>query len=254
MVVEKRKIGKGSTSANAGLLQYINDRSLTAAIHRFGEDKAVRHYSLFQKAVQIVREEIIPKIGTGLDYCTRNSLYFASTKADEDFLIKEYQTLKQYKFPVEFYTREMIQKAFSFSKPAALVSKSEAEINPLKYTHALFKFAAEAGVKVYEETEIIGKTRSSEDYHVVTSNGHTIRAKYLVYSIGYEASHQISVTNAFLTTSYCIVTNPLNIKNWKDRMLIWETARPYLYVRTTQDNRIIAGGLDEDTDLKDCLS
>jgi glycine/D-amino acid oxidase-like deaminating enzyme len=28
--------------------------------------------------------------------------------------------------------------------------------------------------------------------------------------------------------------------------LIWETKRPYLYLRTTPDGRIIAGGLDED--------
>ena len=26
--------------------------------------------------------------------------------------------------------------------------------------------------------------------------------------------------------------------------MIWETARPYLYLRTTSDNRIIAGGRD----------
>ena len=30
-------------------------------------------------------------------------------------------------------------------------------------------------------------------------------------------------------------------------MIIWETARPYLYARKTPDNRIIIGGLDEST-------
>ncbi|MFL5494577.1 MAG: NAD(P)/FAD-dependent oxidoreductase, partial [Gemmatimonadales bacterium] len=30
-----------------------------------------------------------------------------------------------------------------------------------------------------------------------------------------------------------------------DRALIWETARPYFYLRTTPDNRILIGGLDE---------
>jgi len=32
---------------------------------------------------------------------------------------------------------------------------------------------------------------------------------------------------------------------WAERSLIWETARPYLYARTTDDNRIIVGGEDE---------
>ncbi|MCP1494860.1 FAD-dependent oxidoreductase [Peribacillus frigoritolerans] len=30
-------------------------------------------------------------------------------------------------------------------------------------------------------------------------------------------------------------------------MIIWETARPYLYARKAPDNRIIIGGLDEST-------
>lgn len=30
-------------------------------------------------------------------------------------------------------------------------------------------------------------------------------------------------------------------------MMIWETARPYLYARKTPENRIIIGGLDEST-------
>src|SRR5690606_31055843 len=33
---------------------------------------------------------------------------------------------------------------------------------------------------------------------------------------------------------------------WKDEVLIWNTADPYLYVRTTPDNRVLVGGRDED--------
>lgn len=29
--------------------------------------------------------------------------------------------------------------------------------------------------------------------------------------------------------------------------MIWETARPYVYMRTTPDNRVIIGGMDKDT-------
>ncbi len=37
---------------------------------------------------------------------------------------------------------------------------------------------------------------------------------------------------------------------------MWETARPYLYVRTTADNRVMVGGADEeftDPDKRDEL-
>lgn len=32
---------------------------------------------------------------------------------------------------------------------------------------------------------------------------------------------------------------------WHEQCLIWETARPYLYMRSTPEGRIIIGGLDE---------
>jgi glycine/D-amino acid oxidase-like deaminating enzyme len=38
--------------------------------------------------------------------------------------------------------------------------------------------------------------------------------------------------------------------------LIWETARPYLYIRTTSDRRVLIGGEDEDfvnPNKRDCL-
>ena len=51
-----------------------------------------------------------------------------------------------------------------------------------------------------------------------------------------------------LNRTFAIITNPISsFRNWKDRCLIWETKRPYFYMRTTVDGRIIAGGLDEET-------
>jgi glycine/D-amino acid oxidase-like deaminating enzyme len=36
-----------------------------------------------------------------------------------------------------------------------------------------------------------------------------------------------------------------SLKWWKDRALIWGTGDPYLYMRTTSDNRVIVGGEDD---------
>lgn len=45
---------------------------------------------------------------------------------------------------------------------------------------------------------------------------------------------------------YVIASEPVRKRDlWKDKCLIWETARPYIYMRTTSDNRIIVGGKDD---------
>jgi glycine/D-amino acid oxidase-like deaminating enzyme len=49
------------------------------------------------------------------------------------------------------------------------------------------------------------------------------------------------------STTYAIVSEPLPEKMpWYRNSLIWETAQPYLYLRTTEDNRIMIGGKDDD--------
>ena len=54
------------------------------------------------------------------------------------------------------------------------------------------------------------------------------------------------IRGANIQRSYALVTRPIpNLIGWYEKALIRETARPYLYVRTTVDNRIIIGGLDE---------
>jgi glycine/D-amino acid oxidase-like deaminating enzyme len=44
VLVEKRAVAAGSSSANTGLLQFANDQLLHEAIRSFGERAAVDHY------------------------------------------------------------------------------------------------------------------------------------------------------------------------------------------------------------------
>jgi len=50
-----------------------------------------------------------------------------------------------------------------------------------------------------------------------------------------------------LQSTYACVSEQAKVHKsfWKDDVLIWNTANPYLYMRTTSDNRIIIGGRDE---------
>ena len=44
-----------------------------------------------------------------------------------------------------------------------------------------------------------------------------------------------------------MVSRPLkSFQGWPERCLVWESARPYFYLRTTPDGRAMLGGEDED--------
>ncbi|WP_042349147.1 NAD(P)/FAD-dependent oxidoreductase [Bacillus massiliigorillae] len=248
VLVDKRDICCGSTRANTGLLQYCNDKTLTSTIHSFGEEAAVRHYSLCVQALQTLKNQVVPNLSNQSDFISRRSLYFASTENDVPMLEEEFTTLKKYGFPAEYWTRERIQSHFGFSKAASIITDGDAELNPFKHAQSLIHYAHNHGVRVYEHSKIIRKDHSADKNMLYVENGSSITAEYVIYATGYESQEEVLDPNGVIVSSYAIATNPIReIANWYENMMIWETARPYIYARQTIDHRIIIGGLDETT-------
>lgn len=245
IVVEKRTVGSGSSSANTGLLQFSNDTMLHEFMKRIGKAKAVRFYKMCLKAVDEL--EITAKsLSKPVDFLRRKSLYYASTSGDKSKLKKEFKALSKHGFPVEFLKKDEIKKRFGFEKPAALLTDGDAEVNPYKFIQALIVDAVQKGVKVFEHTEI--EEAGTDDQYVYFQSPHgKIAAKKVIYSTGYETIPFAKKLGAEVNRTYAMVTAPLRtLEHWEDRSLIWETKRPYFYMRTTVDGRIVAGGLDEE--------
>lgn len=250
VVIDKREIGHGSSMANTGLLQYSNDKTLTSCIHTFGEQLGVRFYELCRTAMKQL-EETASSLDLDPWYIPRNSLYCASREEDMDLLEEEYHTLKTYGFGVELWNRDKIRAHFPFSRSMALYTQGDAEVNPYRLVHGLLQSASKEGAQVYERTEMIHCDYGEEGILCYTPNG-TIRAKQVIFSTGYETQEIKNDRGAYLKSTYAIATKPLrDLSSWYNHSLIWETARPYLYMRTTPDGRIIAGGLDEEIPRED---
>lgn len=244
VLIEKRKVAEGSTHANTGLLQVMSDKSLTACMNTFGRQQGLLFYRLCRQAV----DDILALPGDlNIDphIYPRPSLYYASSKDDVGALKSEYDTLVQSGFPLEWWEEKEMAAHFSFSKPAAIYSSNDAEANPYRMVHSMIDKAAERGARIYERTEALHCDYGSEEVICYTRCG-TIRAKHVIFALGYETQEWKKDRGAELINTYAIVTPPLKIQlKWHERALIWETARPYLYFRLTPDNRIVAGGRDE---------
>ncbi|WHX50581.1 FAD-dependent oxidoreductase [Paenibacillus woosongensis] len=244
VLIDKRTIASGSTLANTGLIQFSNDKTLTSLIHTFGEKQAVRFYQMCREAVSKLF-----KLSQGLKpearFLTRNSLYFASTDDDVGMLHQEYETLRKYHFPVEWWDRTHIADRFPFEKPGAIYNVGDGEGNPVAFVHGLIEAASAMGLAVFENTEATGF--EFEQHGVLCRAGnYVIRARHVIFATGYETQEFHKEKGAYLSSSYVVVTEPAeHFDDWFERCLLWETARPYLYLRTTPDKRILIGGLDE---------
>ncbi|OZM56690.1 FAD-dependent oxidoreductase [Lottiidibacillus patelloidae] len=251
VVIDKREVARGSTVVSTALLQYIGDKMFHQLAHSFGEEIAALHHRLCKLAIDDI-EKLSKTMDVNPHFQRRDSLLFSSSPDDVSMLKKEYNILKKYNFPVEWLTRQDIGKRYSFTKDAAITTLNDAEINPYIYTHNLINIAAKRGVRVYERTEIIGKKLEKHNATLFTKNKRSVKAKHVIFATGYEYFQFKKERNTSLESSYALFTNQLTEDTfypWYKRSLIWETARPYLYIRTTNDNRVIIGGLDEPTSL-----
>ncbi|WP_301107912.1 FAD-binding oxidoreductase [Sporosarcina sp.] len=247
LLLEQNEIGSGSTAANTGLLQFSNDIMLHELIEQIGEKQAVEFYYSCKRALQQLKK-VADDAPFDVQFHTRDSLYYASTEEDVPKLRREYEALKKHDFPVEFWEREDIETHFPFSKPAAIVTAGDAEVNPLRLCAGAIHYAVENGMDVLEHVEVL-EIREAERYTVVRTTDGDFRARNVVVTTGYSPAPEATIAQKELKVTYAAATQPFeDLSFWHNRMLIWETERPYLYMRLTDDQRIVAGGLDQDTD------
>jgi len=245
ILIEQNAIAAGSTSANTGLLQYSNDKMLSEFAEQLGEQDAVKFYRACKHASEQLND-IAEGLRRQVDFKRRSSLYYASSPMDVPALRREFELLHRNGFDAEWWEENRIAESFPFHKAAAIVTHGDAEVNPYLFVHALAEEASLSGLEIFENTAMLAIESTAEGYNVTTNDG-KIEAKHIIYAVGYvpELAGGRWI-RARINRSYAIVTEPLpSLAEWHQRFLLWETARPYLYLRTTMDNRIIVGGLDE---------
>jgi glycine/D-amino acid oxidase-like deaminating enzyme len=249
VVVEKGVIGGGSTSTNTAIIQYSGEKMFTALVHTFGEEYIGRHLTLLKEAIDEI-EAASRHVEIDCEFRRRDTLYAASCPEDIDRLRIEYEYIKRHGIEIDFWTREQIENKYPFSRDAAIYSHNDGELNPFKFTHALFHYAVKRGIRIYEHTEMNGHhyDRQQQLMIISTKTGREIHARHVIFAAGYENMDIRKEKQASFVSTYNVTTHPVaDLSSWYNRTLLWETARPYLYMRTTVDNRIIVGGLDENT-------
>ncbi len=245
-LIDARSIGLGSTCASTSLLQYEIDTPLHQLIKIVGEKNAVRSYKLGVSAITKLIG-LATKIGME-DLEMKKSLYYAAHKKDIPFLKKEFEARRKYEFEVKWLDEDQVYEQFGFSCPGAILSDVAAATDAYLFTHRLLQYNISKGLIVYDRTPVVSIKHNRFNVQLETQEKFIITAKKLVYATGYEVVDFISKRIVKLTSTYAIASEAFNspIKLGKSDALIWNTAKPYLYMRPTNDNRIIIGGRDEE--------
>ncbi|MDR4951351.1 FAD-dependent oxidoreductase [Chryseobacterium sp. ES2] len=247
ILIDKRELCNGSTSATTSMLQYEIDVPLYELIEKIGEKGAVLSYKACSNAIDII-EKLTKIIGSKAGFKKKKSLYFASKKKDAEWLKKEYEARKQSGFEVEWLESEDIFEKFEFENTYdGILSEQGASIDAFQFAHEMFMYNVKKGLKIFDKTEMV-KVEEHRGFNVITvDSGFEIKAKKIIYCIGYESKNLLKESFVNLKSTYAVVSE-IDEEKFKNisSTLVWNTDDPYLYMRTTDDGRLLIGGGDED--------
>ena len=247
MLIDRREIGHGSTSATTSMLQYEIDVPLYQLIDLIGEEAAVECYRACYKSIDDLNK-IVQQIKSDCGFKKKESLYFASFKKDVSWLKKEFEARKKIGFPVKWLETDEIDEKFQLKNSyGGILSEQGGSIDAFKLAHDILAYNHKKGLKIFDKTDIKNVTYKTNGVTVVTEHGTTIKAKKIIYCNGFESTEIIKDNFVKLLSTYAIVgerfeDNQANL----NETLFWNTAEPYNYLRTTDDNRLLIGGEDED--------
>lgn len=248
IVLDRREVAHGSTAGSTSLLQYELDVPLFKLEKIFGIERARRAYHDSLRAIQDLGN-LVRRLNIDCGFEPKGSLLLASSPPHVARLRREYETRKAAGFQVEWWTGQHLARRSSLRQAAAIFSKPNeaAQVDAYALTHGLLRAAAAKGALIFDRTTVTRHRRDGRGVELITDRGARVRARWLVVASGYEAGPFLPESVTTLQCTFAIASEPVaEFPGWpKGRPVIWETADPYIYLRTTSDHRIIMGGYDE---------
>ncbi len=246
-VVEKRDIGWGSTSASTALLQYEIDTEYLELARMLGPEAARQAYLACVDSVRTVQK--LARSYRGVEVFPLKSLYFASHFWHAPRLRKEHAARSSIGIEIDLIESDMLRRKHGIDASVGLLSHVAATLDPYQLTYAIFSKLRRAGVAIHDHTAMTGFKSRRGGVDVEFDTGATVRCRQLVLACGYEAQRWLEQLVASNRSSYAYVTDPQDELGTLDECMIWESARPYLYLRRTRDRRIVIGGEDDAIDI-----
>lgn len=247
VLIDRREIANGSTSATTSMLQYEIDVPLYKLSQLIGNEAAEANYWAGHDSIDEL-QSIVRQVKSDCGFKKKESLYYAAFKKDVSNLEKEFEARKNCGFSVTWLSAQEIEEKYQLHHTfGGILSKQGGTIDAFKFTHDLLAFNVKRGLQVFDKTAMNSSHYTSNNVLLTTNYGNTISAKKVIYCNGYESSEMIKDDFLKLLSTYVIIGEP----NKEDQSLLkntlfWNTAEPYIYFRTTEDNRVLIGGEDEE--------
>ena len=245
VLLERGRVGRGSTAANSALLMQEPDEDLTKLAERYGSAAARRIWQLGKKATRdFIRTLRKLRIRCSLRRC--DSIYYAT---DPDAMPR---------LRAEYRRRCAAGFGGRWLASGAIRTRGNAQLDPYRACLGLLRAAESAGAHIFERSDVRRVVRTRDGVRVVTARG-SVSAARVIVATGYATPAFKPLAGRFrMKRTYVIATDPIPARRrnaarlerhgiagiFVRDVMLWDTERPYHYARWTRDHRMLLGGGD----------
>ena len=245
VVLDRRDAGGGSTSASTAMLQYEIDELLVDLTRAIGAERATTAYRECARGIDLV-ERATQDIGENCSFRRSPSIFMAIKSRDLKTVVSEMDARRSAGFAVRWLDAEELRDRWGLVALGAVESEVGGSVDPFLLCHHAMRTVCGRGSRVYGRTEAVDFDFSARRVTVTTDSGAKVRAKHAVFATGYEIENLLPELPFTLHSSFAVVTQPMPVlsRTYPNGMLFWDYDDPYLYGRTTDDDRMLIGGKD----------
>lgn len=242
VVLDQFDVCWGSTSVSTTLLQYRIDSHAIDLAMCYEPATALLAYQSCLHAISVLWA--VANAVRDVDFATCESLYYASNRADRVRLADAFSWQTQHGFPVRWLSHAELRDKYASIAPAAIFSSLATRVDPNRLASRLLRRKQQKGTCVFSRTPVKSITTTTRSVQVTRDNDMSIRTRHTVIARGYDAQCRLRQRIAKNRNSYAYIRDPVDHAKlgWMADTLLWESVRPYLYLRSSGDGRLLMGG------------
>ncbi len=244
VMLDSHEPAQGSTAASTALMQYEVDTHLVDLTGLLGAAAAARAYRACVQSFGLL-ERRFPELLEECEYQRGESVYLAENPAALPALQAEMAARRAIGIHVDWLDAAELVRHYGCRRAGGFRSPLASTFDPLRFTRGVLAACRRHGVVIYSRTEVQAIEEDGERLRLRIQGDRVVRARHVVIAAGYESLKFLSPDVADIDNTFALVTEPLaDARHAAAPPQIWESARPYLYLRGTSDGRIMLGGAD----------
>lgn len=244
VVVTTTPIGNSNTVKSSGIADIYTNGGFQKLCNSIGVSDTVQYYKKMIVGINTIKE-IVTRHNIDCDLSVRDVFCFTNDTDKINDFSKEYLPLKHNGFEINEISNQECIDIFGFECEKGFILRNGGiTLNPYKLARGLADTLTNNNIKIYENTTVESTSNCGNYTDLQTSTGFCIKCQKVVFATGIESKNFINGCG-FKKNIYNIATDIIdNLNVWTNKEIIHCIDKPYITCFMTNDNNIVALGLD----------